>query len=337
MTLQRRPLRPLCPARRERGRREAGALLAAQGLVAGRCDLEKALQAAGAAARGRPPSRRPASRSSPASAATGPSSCMTAPIANLESVEEVFAVGLNRAVTLLAEKARRPARRPRREPAALKRARRPSRGRRHRPGVCRPLRPLCQIRQDQRHPAEGRRPGNGDARGGGGADRGKAKDGKARNGKSRTARKPAKKAKATAARPSSQPRRPPPRSPPPRSRRRSLPPRRRPSARLRLPNRQARREPQTLRQTEAETGATDFAERSGDPRIHRRRAGQGRQARDRPRLQHPRRPACGAQGAAQADGRRRQARPPVASASNGPVRCRPSPCSRSPAPTATAS
>ena len=91
-----------------------------------------------------------------------------------------------------------------------------------------------------------------------------AKDGKTRNGKSRTARKPAKKAKATASRAAKKPAKKPAAKKPAKKPAAKTPAKRP----LRLPSRQARREPQALRQTEAETGATDLAERSGDPRIH---------------------------------------------------------------------
>ena len=77
--------------------------------------------------------------------------------ANLDGIEEVFSVGLNRAVALLAEKRRR-----RQEPLPARQAdgaqgsRRASRRRRQDPGAVRALWALREARRRQRHAAERR-------------------------------------------------------------------------------------------------------------------------------------------------------------------------------------
>ena len=117
--------------------------------------------ASGAAARGRPPSGNAASRSPPASAATARSSCTTAPSPISTRSRRSSTVGLNRAVSLLAEKKSRAAA-ARRHAGRAQGARRPSR-RRRRHGARRPLRTLCESRQGQCDAAEGHRPGRRDA------------------------------------------------------------------------------------------------------------------------------------------------------------------------------
>ena len=84
--------------------------------------------------------------------------------ASLPTPEEVFEVGTNRAVSLLAEEGREPA------PARRERdqgSRRSSRGRRQGAGAFGPLRSLREARQGQRHSAQGSRAqGSHDGRGG---------------------------------------------------------------------------------------------------------------------------------------------------------------------------
>ena len=80
--------------------------------------------------------------------------------ASLSGAEEVFTVGINRAVSLLAEKAASAAS-PRRH--GDQGARRASRARRRGAGLERPLRPLRQAWQGQRHAAQGPRSRGGDA------------------------------------------------------------------------------------------------------------------------------------------------------------------------------
>ena len=99
-----RPLRPLRAAGRGRGRREAQARLCPQGHRCGHARSgARACSCCPCRARSACTPRR-ASPSLPASAATGRSSCTTAPMPTCRAVEEVFSVGINRAVVLLAEK-----------------------------------------------------------------------------------------------------------------------------------------------------------------------------------------------------------------------------------------
>ncbi len=119
---------------------------------------------------------RPASRSRPASAATGRSSCTTAPMPTCRRVEEVFTVGINRAVVLLAEKKAGggKGRFQRAAPTVLKELGEHPERRRQDAGAVGPLRPLRQARRRQRHAAA--------RQGAGGADhgRGRAADRRAR-------------------------------------------------------------------------------------------------------------------------------------------------------------
>ncbi len=94
--LEVRPFRPICAAGR---RSRTQALVPAQGLDARDADARQ-----GAAALRCPAksafTRKRASRSAPASGATDRSSCTTAPMPTSPDVEEVFTVGINRAVDL---------------------------------------------------------------------------------------------------------------------------------------------------------------------------------------------------------------------------------------------
>ena len=105
---------------------------------------------------------RAASRSSPASAATGLMCSTSATYANLGRDDDMLEIGGNRAIDLIVEKesgggggrfggSARPG----------PRARRPSRRRRHR-GEGRTLRPLCELGQDQRDAAERHEPRRAD-------------------------------------------------------------------------------------------------------------------------------------------------------------------------------
>ena len=149
---QDRPLRPLRAAR-QRGRGQAQ-LAAARRRCPTSVDLAMALQAAGAAARGRPRSARPASRSWPASTATGRSCSSSkkyvparAGRRRADDRHEPRARAAQRA-------AQGPARRSRTGRAAA-RARPAPEGRRAGPAPAGPLRPLRQARQGQRQPAQG--------------------------------------------------------------------------------------------------------------------------------------------------------------------------------------
>ena len=163
-----RPLRRLRAAGRGR---EAETLLAAQGPLAGRRHAGEGHRAAVAAARGRPGTRRAASRSWPASGATGPTCSTARPTPISAATTTCWTIGANRAIDLIVAK----------ESGAGRALRRRRRGRAlgdhptlggavTRQGG--PLRPLRQSRQDQRDAAEGKRPrvadagrGRGDARG----------------------------------------------------------------------------------------------------------------------------------------------------------------------------
>ncbi len=102
-----RPLRPLRPARRgRRQEREAEARRPAQGHRR-RPPSISSRRSSSCRCRARSGCiRRPASRSWPASAASARIVLHDGNYANLEPGDDVFAVGLNRAVTLLAEKSR---------------------------------------------------------------------------------------------------------------------------------------------------------------------------------------------------------------------------------------
>jgi hypothetical protein len=108
-----RPLRPLCPARRRQG---SQALQPAQGLDAGSIDHEKALALL---ALPRDVGKHPESGKmiSAGIGRYGPFVLHDGTYANLERIEDVFSIGLNRAVSVIAEK--------RQGPAAAVAARRP--------------------------------------------------------------------------------------------------------------------------------------------------------------------------------------------------------------------
>ena len=79
--------------------------------------------------------------------------------ANLESIEDVFAIGLNRAVSVIAEKQSQGQRRPQwRHAGGAEGARRPSRRRRQDHRARRQIRALRQPRQGQRDAAQGQGP-----------------------------------------------------------------------------------------------------------------------------------------------------------------------------------
>ena len=88
--------------------------------------------------------------------------------ANIRDAEEVFTIGMNRAVELIALKAQRGS--AARGGEAAPRARRASRRRRGRP-LRGPLRALREVGEGQRHPPEGDRPRGGDPRRGPRPDR----------------------------------------------------------------------------------------------------------------------------------------------------------------------
>jgi DNA topoisomerase-1 len=82
--------------------------------------------------------------------------------ANLEAIEDVFSIGLNRAVTVIAEKAAKGPGRGRGTPAALKALGEHPDGRRTDHRARRPLRALRQSRQDQRDDPQEQGPDVGD-------------------------------------------------------------------------------------------------------------------------------------------------------------------------------
>jgi hypothetical protein len=172
-----RPLRPLCPA----GRRQGGqALQPAEGLDAGdSIDHEKALALL---ALPRDIGQHPESGKmiSAGLGRYGPFVLHDGTYANLETVEDVFSIGLNRAVSVLADKVSKGrGGRSRGTPAALKDARRASGWRRGYHGARRQIRSLRELGQGQRDPAEGQ--GSGRQRHGGGgacADRREGRQGR---------------------------------------------------------------------------------------------------------------------------------------------------------------
>ena len=109
-----RPLRPLCPARRGEGKEKPKRSSLPKGWDPATLDLERALALLALPRDDRRCTRRPASRSPPASAATGRSSCTTAPIANLERRGGVLGRPQPRRIAACREAGRRRPARPRR-------------------------------------------------------------------------------------------------------------------------------------------------------------------------------------------------------------------------------
>ena len=142
--------------------------------------------------------RKPASRSSPNFGRYGPFVQHERTFANLESFEDIFTVGLNRAVTLIAERQnRRPGGRGASQAALRDLGPHPEGG-----GTVQVFAgrygPYVKFGKINATLPKTTTPETVTLEEAVALIEVKAKDGKARNGKSRTARKPAKKAKATA-------------------------------------------------------------------------------------------------------------------------------------------
>jgi DNA topoisomerase I len=144
----------LCPARRgDRGGAEAAAREPAQGLAAEEMDLDRALMLLNLP-REIGPHPEDGEMVEAGIGRFGPYVKHGRVYANLPEVDEVFTIGMNRAVEVLAQKAARAGRARRGGGQGAARAWRASRGRRGL-GDGRALRSLRQVGQGQRDPAEG--------------------------------------------------------------------------------------------------------------------------------------------------------------------------------------